>query len=483
MTPAKPTIRGHEVGRVVPNLSVPGRAHVVAAGGAAMSAICHIMATLGWTVTGSDQVDSEALNRLRTDGIVVTVGHDAQLVIQADLVVVSTAIGADNVELVEAKRLGIPVAGRPEMMEALGELRQVVAISGTHGKTTTSAMAAMCAQHLGWQPSFIVGGVVNNLGTGVRWAASEMLIVEADESDNSFLRFGAANTIVTNIEADHLDFHGNMDNLQAAFDQFVTQGTGPSVVCIDDYGNRSLLARVASSPTSQAKTIHTYGFSADAEYRIVNARSEGLRTWCTVQHQGEDLVDLALAVPGLHNASNAVSVFALYHLMGADPQHLAEGLATFTGVGRRFEFRGAANEITFVDDYAHLPTEVATVIRAARAGGWRRVVGVFQPHRYTRIRDVGADFVDSFVDADIVVIAGLYSAGQQPIEGIGAETVAQAIRRAHPQAELQVIEDRSALVDFLVANLRPGDLCLTMNAGDLTTLPDQVLARLGQAHS
>jgi UDP-N-acetylmuramate--alanine ligase len=489
-SPAR-TVRPGEPGRVVPNLllttastadSNAPRAHVIAAGGAAMSAICRILVALGWNVTGSDQASSETVDRLRADGISVTIGHDPVAVSGADLVVVSTAIKGDNPELVEAIRLGLPVAGRPEVMEALGQLRRVVAVSGTHGKTTTSAMAALCAQQLGWNPSFIVGGVINGLSTGVQWTSSDLLVVEADESDNSFLRFIADHAIVTNIEADHLDFHGSMANLEAAFDRFVTQGSGPSVVCLDDEGNRSLLARVETDfSVDQREAIHTYGFHPNAEYRIVDARSKGLKTWCSIHHNGSHLADLALSVPGLHNISNALSVFALYHQMGADPQLLVSGLASFTGVGRRFEFRGTAADVTFVDDYAHLPTEVSTVLRAARAGGWKRVVGIFQPHRYTRIRDVGADFADSFVDADVVVITGLYAAGQAPIAGVGASTVADAVRRAHPDANLHVIESRTELVEFLAATLRPGDLCLTMNAGDLTSLPDDMLARLGKS--
>jgi UDP-N-acetylmuramate--alanine ligase len=473
-------LRLGQPGRVVPDLSPSGhrgRVHVIAAGGAAMSAICRILKSLGWTVTGSDQVLSDAVIRLRADGIDIRVGHDADSVNGADLVVVSTAVASTNEELAAAIRLGIPVAGRPEIMESLGQIRRVVAISGTHGKTTSSAMASMAAQHLGWDPSFIVGGVVNGLDTGVRWSESDLLVVEADESDNSFLRFGADYTVITNIEADHLDFHGDMAHLEAAFDRFAAQGNGTTSICIDDAGCRQLVERIGPrlGPLGLNR-LCTYGFSETADYRIENARSVGLRTWFDVHHQQQTVASIALSVPGLHNALNAAGVFALYHRMGADPKQLSDGLAAFTGVGRRFEFRGAANEITFVDDYAHLPTEVSTVLRAARAGGWGRVIAVFQPHRYTRIRDVGADFATSFNDADVVVITSLYAAGQAPIAGVDANTVANGVRATRPNARVHVIETRSELVQFLREELRPGDLCLTMNAGDLTTLPDEMLA-------
>ncbi len=476
-------LRGGEAGRIVPDLSgdvPPGHAHVVAAGGAAMNAICRILRSLGWNVTGSDQTGSESVDRLRAEGFTIHVGHDAAYVGDADLVVVSTAVKPGNVELDEALRRAIPIAGRPELMEALGRIRKVVAISGTHGKTTTSAMATFATQQLGWNPSFIVGGVVNGIGTGVRWADSDLLVVEADESDNSFLRFAADYTVVTNIEADHLDFHGDMDHLCAAFDRFVEQGGGPSALCVDDVGCRALIQRVAKGPNkSRRDQIVGYGFSEAADYRIVGAVAEGLRTRCSIELHGATIAELDLRVPGLHNALNATGVFALLHRMGADPGRIAEGLGSFTGVGRRFEYRGEANGVTFVDDYAHLPSEVSTVLAAARAGGWGRVIAVFEPHRFTRIRDVGVDFAHSFVDADVTIITALYPAGQAPIPGVDASVVSNAVQAAHPEAAVHLIEDQDQLDAFLRKSVRPGDVVLTMNAGTLTELPDRLLASGG----
>jgi UDP-N-acetylmuramate--alanine ligase len=470
-----------EPGRVVPDLSVApsGRIHVIAAGGAAMSAICHILGALGWQVTGSDQAASDAVGRLVAKGMRIDVGHQAHHVHGAALVIVSTAVKAGNPEYDEAVRLGLPIAGRQEVMEALGRLRTTLAISGTHGKTTTSAMAASVAAALGLDPSFIVGGVVNGLDTGVQWANSSWLVVEADESDNSFLRFQADHVIVTNIEPDHLDFHGSMAQLEAAFDQFALQGRGRITVCGDDPGALALVHRVSASATVSQR-LCTYGFAEGVDYRVVNANSAGLRTTFSLQLRGEWLCDVELGVPGLHNASNATAVFAAWHQLGFDPSRLAAALGSFQGVGRRFEFRGSQNGITFVDDYAHLPTEVATVLAAARAGGWNRIVAVFQPHRYTRIRDVGKDFADSFVNADHVVITDLYAAGQQPIAGIDSSVVVNAIRAAHPQSAVHLVEGRAAQIEHLVSALQPGDLCLTMNAGDLTTLPDELLVALSE---
>jgi UDP-N-acetylmuramate--alanine ligase len=458
--------------RVVPDLATPQRVHVVAAGGAAMSAICHILTTMGHHVTGSDQAPSDALDRLRAEGLTMTVGHDENAVIDTDVVIVSTAIKPGNVELEAAIRRGIPISGRPDVMEALGALTDTLAISGTHGKTTTSAMAATAATAIGWNPSFIVGGVVNQLGTGVRWTGGRRFVVEADESDNSFIRFRANDVIVTNIEADHLDFHGDMNTLETMFDRFVTQGSGQSTVCVDDPGVNALIKRVGRD------RVCTYGTAENAEYRIEELATSALFTHCSIRHHGVVLADLSLVVPGEHNARNATAVLAAMHGLGADPTLVAASLSAFTGVGRRFEYRGEAAGVTFVDDYAHLPTEVAAVVSSASKGGWGRVVAVFQPHRFTRIRDVGADFATSFDGADLVIITGLYAAGQSPIDGISGRTVFDAIRAARPHQAIEYIETRRELESHLSDVLASGDLCLTMNAGDLTTLPDVLIAQL-----
>jgi UDP-N-acetylmuramate--alanine ligase len=458
--------------RVAPDLGRLQRVHVVAAGGAAMSAICHILNKMGHSVTGSDQVDSEALSRLRAEGIGVTVGHDAAAVHGVDLVVVSTAVKPGNPELDEAIRLGVPIAGRPEMMETLGSMTDTLAISGTHGKTTTSAMAATAADAVGLDPSFIVGGNVNQFNAGVRWTGRRRFIVEADESDNSFLRFHAADVIVTNIEPDHLDFHGSMANLEAAFDRFVTQGSGRSTVCIDDEGVRALSKRVGRN------RLTTYGLAAEADYRIEQLSTTGMFTHFSIRHEGAIIAELNLVVPGEHNARNATSVLAALHGLGADPERVATALSAFTGVGRRFEFRGEVGGVSFVDDYAHLPSEVAAVVSSASRGGWGRVIAVFQPHRYTRIRDIGTDFATSFDGADLVVITHLYAAGQTEIPGVSGRTVFDAIRSARPNQRAVYCHTRAELESFLLDELRAGDLCLTMNAGDLTTLPDSLMLGL-----
>jgi UDP-N-acetylmuramate--alanine ligase len=456
---------------MVPDLSKKQRVHIIAIGGAAMSAIAHILLADGHTVTGSDQADSPLFAGLREKNCVVSVGHDVRNVGDVDFVCISTAVKPGNPELDAAIARGIPVVTRPDMMEAFGTLRRTLAISGTHGKTTTSAMAALVLIGAGWDPSFIVGGQILSLGTGVRWVPTEWLSVEADESDSSFLRFHAEAVIITNIEADHLDHHGSLENLEQAFDTFVSQATGPRVVCLDDQGCEAMIKRLGTTVP-----VITYGTHDHAQYRIEDMSNAGSGTSFDVVHNGMRST-LVVSLPGEHVVRNATSVFAMACALSIEPEVAAKSLARFSGVGRRFEFRGEARGVRFVDDYAHLPAEVATVVTAAaRANTYKRVVAVFQPHRFTRIRDVGQDFATSFDGADIVIITGLYAAGQTPIEGITGRTVYDAIRKARPSQVIHYVETRSELVALLTATLSTGDLCLTMNAGDLTTLPDELLS-------
>jgi UDP-N-acetylmuramate--alanine ligase len=458
---------------MVPDLSNPQRIHIIAVGGAAMSAIAHILVVRGNTVSGSDQADSAILGKLREQGCSVVVGHDSAAVVGADLVVISTAVKPGNVEYEAAIALGLPIATRNEMMTAFGALRRTLGISGTHGKTTTSGMAAVVLMAAGWDPSFIVGGQITELATGVRWADSEWLSVEADESDSSFLCFGAEAVIVTNIEPDHLDFHGSMANLETAFDTFVRQAAGPRIACVDDPGIEEMIARVAPI------AITTYGTSEQANYQICGITTQGRGNRFRVIAPDKQTYDLSVSFPGEHVVRNATAVFAMATELGIEPSVSIPALAGFQGVGRRLEQRGTARGVRFVDDYAHLPAEVATNVTAVDKGrgpqSWSRVIAVFQPHRYTRIRDVGIDFGSSFAGADVVVITGLYSAGQVPIEGISGRTVFDAVVANRDGKPTYYMESRAELVAFLSEQLRAGDLCLTMNAGDLTTLPSEML--------
>jgi UDP-N-acetylmuramate--alanine ligase len=433
-----------------------------------MSAIAGVLLAMGHEVTGSDASDSPVLDRLRAAGASVHAGHDAAVVRGADVVAVSTAIPGDDLEVVTARGAGIPVLRRADALAAICATRRTLAVSGTHGKTTTTAMLAMALRGAGERPSFIVGGDIVGLGTGAAWDEGEWFVVEADESDGTFVALPRHGVIVTNVEADHLDHWGSFDALRDAFDAFVADAGGPKVVCADDAGSRALAGRVPDCVT--------YGTADDADVRITEVASgrDGVRF-------AFDGRPVALRVPGIHNARNAAAVLTLCRELGVDLDASIGALEGFEGVGRRFEHRGEANGITFVDSYDHLPTEVAAVLAAARAGGWRRVVCVFQPHRYTRTQALWREFGDAFVDADRLAVTSIYAAGQAPIEGVTGKLIVDAVLDAHPSSEVAWLPDRADLTRWLLSTLRPGDLCLTLGAGDLTTLPSELLVTLTSA--
>jgi UDP-N-acetylmuramate--alanine ligase len=446
------------------DLSVPRRVHVVGAGGAAMSAMAVILDALGHTVTGSDAVDTPYADRLRARGIALRIGYQADNLGDAELVAVQSALHG-NPEVEAATARGIPMVSRPELQGAICRLRRTVAVAGTHGKTTTSAMLALALRDAGLSPSAIVGGVVAGLDPGDGWLdASGPFVVEADESDGTFLRLGADAVLVTNVEPDHLDHWGDFAALQDGFRRFVEGAAGPKVVCADDEGAAALAAAVPGCTT--------YGTADGAAYRL-----EGDAVRCP---DGER-VPLTLPVPGLHNLRNAVGALAMADLLGADRAAVAASLAAFPGVARRWEERGVVKGITFVDSYDHLPTEVRAVLAAARTTGHRRIVCVFQPHRYTRTRDVWRDLGDAFDDADVVGITDVYAAGQAPIPGVTGKLIVDAVLGAHPWKRVAWLPRLDDVVSWLRAELRPGDLCLTLGAGDLTTVPDRVLEALGGA--
>ena len=437
-----------------------------------MSAIAEVLATMGHTVTGSDQVGSATVEHLRGLGIPVVVGHDASHVADAELVVCSTAIPSSNPEVVAAHAAGVAVLRRAEALAAICGVRRTVAVSGTHGKTTTTAMLALALRAAGMEPSFIVGGEVQGLGGGASWGGGGWFVVEADESDGTFLELGAEAVLVTNVEADHLDHWGSYEVLRAGFRRFLAEADGPRVVCADD--------AVAASLTEGLDCL-TYGTTEAASYRMVDVVPAADGIAFSLEHGGELLGRIELALPGLHNARNAAGAVVAAVALGADLEAVTASLARFPGVRRRWERRGEVAGVAFIDSYDHLPTEVAAALDAAAAGGWGRVVCVFQPHRYTRTRDLWRDFADAFLGADVVCVTDIYPAGQRPIPGVTAKLVVDAVLDAHPFTKVAWLPGRADVVRYLSAELRPGDLCLTLGAGDLTTVPDEVASRLGAA--
>ncbi len=450
-----------------PDLSVPRRVHVVAAGGAGMSGIATVLAQQGHQVTGSDQVDGPAAERLRAAGVAVQVGHHGDHVGDAEMVVVSTAVGADNPEVVAALGRGIPVLRRIDLLPALAARQPFVSVSGTHGKTTTTSMLAAALVGAGEDPSYLIGAPVEVLGGAAAFGGGPWFVLEADESDGSFLAGPRAAAVVTNIEADHLEYWGGWEQLVAGFERFLVETEGPTLVCADDPVAAEVGERVGAA---------SYGRSAGATHRITELQlgSDG-STFTLVTPSGP--VEVSAAVPGEHNALNAAGALSLVELLGADLSAAAKALARYTGVARRFERRGHLDGIDFVDDYAHLPTEVRAALAAGRSGSWTRVVATFQPHRYSRTQALWNEFADAFVDADVLVLTGIYAAGEDPRPGVSGELLLEAVTAAHPDAEVRWAATLDDAADLLSDELRPGDLCMSVGAGDVTRLADMVLER------
>jgi UDP-N-acetylmuramate--alanine ligase len=449
----------------------PLTVHVVGIGGAGMSAIATALHAMGHTVTGSDLKASGVTERLGQAGIPVLIGHRAAHVGAADLVTVSSAVGADNPERVEAHRLGIPVLSRAETLAALTSLRRCIAVAGTHGKTTTASMLALQLVEAGVHPSFLIGGDVNEIGTNAVWDEGEWLVVEADESDGTFLSVVPDIAVVTNIEADHLDYYGTFAAVRSAFEQFVASARRHRVVSGDD---------PVAADIGRAHGADVVGQAPDCTHRIVDLELARSSISFRLVGPGEtELGRLAVPVPGLHNVQNAAVATVAALAAGIPFASAARALARFAGVARRFEFRGTVNGVTFVDDYAHLPTEVRAALAAARNGAWDRVVAVFQPHRYSRTAELGAAFGPAFADADVVVVTDVYGAGEAPVPGVTGQLVADAVRRSFPGKPVVYTPSRIDLGRAVGEVLSAGDLCCTLGAGDLTSLPDELMSEPG----
>ncbi|HEY7917340.1 MAG TPA: UDP-N-acetylmuramate--L-alanine ligase [Acidimicrobiales bacterium] len=449
----------------------PVTVHVVGIGGAGMSAIATALAAMGHRVTGSDLKASGVTDRLRRNGIEVAIGHSGANVGSADVVAISSAVGAGNPEVAEARRRGIAVLARSEALAAIASLRRCIAVAGTHGKTTTASMLALLLVEAGIRPSFLIGGDVNEIGTNAVWDEGEWLVVEADESDGTFLALVPDIAVITNVEPDHLDHYGSFAAVRSAFAEFAGSARHRRVVGGDD-PEAARIGRAAGSDL--------VGMTPECTYRLVDldlARSSV--SFGLTGPAGDQLGRLAVPVPGLHNAKNAALATVAALVAGVPFAAAARALARFAGVARRFEFRGTANGVTFVDDYAHLPSEVRAALAAARNGDWRRVVAVFQPHRYSRTAALWSEFGQAFADADLAVVTDVYGAGEPPVPGVSGQLVADAIRRSFPEIPVAYVSGRAALRRTVGDLLEAGDLCCTLGAGDLTSLPDELMSDPG----
>src|SRR5438132_2499926 len=459
------------------DLSAPRRVHIVGIGGMAMSGIAAVLTRLGHTVSGSDLKAWRGLERLRLLGVDVNLPHDAaQLPAQLDAVVISSAVPASNPEVVAARERGVPVLRRAEVLALLVRMHRTVAVSGTHGKTTTSSMTALILRAAGWHPSFLIGGEPNEVGSNAAYDDGEWLVVEADESDGTFVEIAPEAVILTNVEADHLDHYGDMAALEAACARYLAGAPGPRVACADDPG----AARLAAEVSAAGRPVVTYGEAAGADYRIEGYRVEGtgadhLGSRFDLVRRGQRLGEILLPAPGRHNARNAAGAAAVATEIGVPFEAVRAALGRFAGVARRFQFHGEVGGVTLVDDYAHLPGDIRATLAAAREGDWRRVVAVFQPHRYTRTARLWRDFGDAFTDADVVVLTDVYAAGEPPQPGVSGRLILQAVCEARPQGRVLYLPKRADLLARLPELTRPGDLVVTLGAGDVTSLPDEWL--------
>ena len=448
------------------DLSRPRAIHVIGAGGTGMAPITTVLAAMGHRVTGSDNKESPVLDRLRALGVGITVGQRPENIgDDVEAVTRSTAIPEDNVEIEETKRRGIPLLRRADALAGICAERRTIAVAGSHGKTTTSSMLALVLGEAGLHPSFIVGGELRSGGNAV-WDDGEWFVVEADESDGTFLELGAEVALVTSVEPDHLEYWGGWEQLQAGFDRFLAEAT-TRVVCLDDEG---------AAAVGAAHGAITYGTTEGADYRMSDVTGGRTGTSFVVTRRGEELGEVALPVPGIHNARNACAALATAMEIGAPFDAAVRALGRYAGVARRFQFRGERDGVTFIDDYAHLPGEIRSMLAAAKDGGWRRIVCVFQPHRYSRMAVLPpTDFADAFDDADVLVMTEIYAQGEAPRPGITGKRVLDAVLDAHPGRRAFWFPGRADLAANVKSILRPGDLCLTLGAGDLTLLPDELL--------
>ena len=437
--------------------------HFVGIGGIGMSGIAEVLLNLGYKVSGSDLRRSETTDRLASIGGEIHIGHARGNLAHVDVVVTSTAVKEDNPEVLEARERMIPVIPRAEMLAELMRMKYGIAIAGTHGKTTTTSMVATILTHGGIDPTIVIGGKLNTLGTNAMLGQGKFLVAEADESDGSFLKLSPTIAVVTNIDADHLDYYtGGISQIKDIFVDFINKIPfyGLAVLCLDDRNIAEIIPRVQ-------KRFVTYGLSSQADIRATHIRLEGGRGSFVAHYKGYRMGEVSYAMPGAHNVLNALACIAVAIELDIPFSLIQEGFSRFGGVGRRFQVKGETDGIMVVDDYGHHPAEIRATLAAAK-GGWpeRRLVVAFQPHRYTRTKELFADFVTCFFDADVLIITDIYAASEQPIDGVSSEALVQAIKR-HGQRDVSYTAQREELAGRLKETVRGGDIVLTLGAGNI----------------
>jgi len=447
-----------------------GLVHFVGIGGIGMSGIAEVLHNLGYQVQGSDMADGANVERLRAKGIDVSIGHRAENLGEAEVVVASSAIKRDNPERIAARERNLPVVRRAEMLAELMRFKKSIAIGGTHGKTTTTSMVGTLLEAGGLDPTVINGGIINAYGTNARMGNGDWMVVEADESDGTFLKLPADVAVVTNVDPEHLDHYGTFDAVRDAFRNFVENVPfyGFGVMCLDHHEVQALVAGITD------RRVVTYGENIQSEVRFEYLRNEGVNSVFNIyvrdrkSDEVSQMNDLVLPMPGLYNISNATAAIAIALELGVGEEGIRKGLAQFSGVKRRFTQAGSWNGVEIIDDYAHHPVEIASVLKAARsAAGEGRVIAIKQPHRFTRLRDLFGDFCACFNDADTVLVAPVYRAGETPIEGYDENTLVAGLKSGGHR-DARVIAGEEGLASLIAQIAEPGDYVIFLGAGDVS---------------
>jgi UDP-N-acetylmuramate--alanine ligase len=447
--------------------------HFVGIGGVGMSGIAEVLHNLGYDVSGSDMKESDTVLRLRNLGIKVYIGHEAVNINGAHVVVISSAVSQDNPEVKEAKLRHIPVIPRAEMLAELGRLKYGILVAGAHGKTTTTSLIATILSEGGLDPTVVIGGRLNSMGTNAKLGQGEYLVAEADESDGSFLKLNPTIAVITNIDREHMDFFKDLEILKHAFLSFINKIPfyGIAIVCMENEYIRELI------PMIQRKTL-TYGLTKDADIYARNISYSGDRMFFDVIYKGDSLGEFGITIPGVHNVLNSLAAIAAGLELQISADKIMKSLKGFGGIHRRFEFKGEASGVKIYDDYGHHPSEIQAVLKAAR-GCYPdcRISVIFQPHRYTRTRDLIDQFALSFGDADAVYLMDIYPAGEKPIEGVTSDAI---MKRMHDAGigTVRHIGDRHELVDSVSSSLKSGDVLITLGAGDVYKMGEEILGRL-----
>jgi UDP-N-acetylmuramate--alanine ligase len=449
------------------------KVHMIGIGGIGMSGIAEVLLAMNFKVSGSDRSLSEITDRLVSLGAEIYEGHRADNLKDADVVVYSSAVTMDNVEIQEALKRKIPVIKRSEMLAELMRLKYGIGIAGTHGKTTTTSMVGLVMLEAGFDPTVIVGGKLSGLGgTNARLGKGEFIVVEADEFDRSFLQLTPVIAAITTLEKEHLDIYKDLDDIKSAFIEFANKVPfyGFVVLCLDEEGLREILPQIN-------RKVITYGLSAQADVRAYDISFYESSSKFKVRYNGEFLGEIELNVPGMHNVKNSLVAVAIARELGVDFETIKSALKKFTGVYRRFEIKANVNDILVIDDYAHHPTEVSATLSAIRTGWDRRVVAVFQPHLYTRTRDFYQDFAKSFLDSDVFVCTDVYPAREIPIQGISGKLITDAAEKFGHKNVIYV-PDKKEIPDRLMEIVKPGDIVVTMGAGDIWKYGEEFIKKL-----